>query len=76
MAYLQTWRMALAKQLLRQRELAIAEIAERVGYSSVSAFGVAFTRHVGVSPGRYAKGEVEVTATEQAAPDFSDQISL
>ena len=58
MDYLQTWRMALAKQLLRQGELAIADIAERVGYSSVSAFGVAFTRHVGVPPGRFSKGAV------------------
>ncbi|RID98888.1 AraC family transcriptional regulator [Simplicispira hankyongi] len=58
MNYLQAWRMAMAKQLLRQREVAIAEIAERVGYSSVSAFGVAFTRYVGIPPGRYAKGEV------------------
>jgi len=57
MDYLQAWRMAVAKQLLRQREVAIADIAERVGYSSVSAFGVAFTRQVGVPPGRYAKGE-------------------
>lgn len=55
MEYLQAWRMAMAKQLLRQGELQIAEIAERVGYSSVSSFGVAFTRHVGVPPGRYAK---------------------
>lgn len=54
MAYLLAWRMALARQMLRQRELAIAEIAERVGYSSVSTFGVAFTRHVGMPPGRYA----------------------
>lgn len=54
MAYLLAWRMALARQMLRQRELAIAEIAERVGYSSVSTFGVAFRRHVGVPPGRYA----------------------
>ncbi|MCR8958579.1 AraC family transcriptional regulator [Variovorax sp. S2] len=55
MEYLLAWRMALAKQLLRQREIAISEIAERVGYSSVSTFGVAFTRHVGIPPGRYAK---------------------
>jgi AraC-like DNA-binding protein len=55
MEYLLAWRMALAKQMLRRRELAIAEIAERVGYSSVSAFGVAFTRHVGMPPGRYAR---------------------
>ncbi len=58
MDYLQAWRMAMAMQLLRQREVAIAKIAERVGYSSVSAFGAAFTRHVGIPPGRYAKGEV------------------
>ena len=55
MAYLLAWRMALARQLLGQRELAIADVAERVGYSSVSTFGVAFTRHVGMPPGRYAR---------------------
>jgi len=55
MEYLTTWRMALAKQLLRQQERSISEIAERVGYSSVSTFGVAFTRHVGMPPGRYAR---------------------
>lgn len=69
MDYLQTWRMAMAQQLLRQRELPMAEIAERVGYGSVSAFGVAFTRHVGVPPGRYARGKVETTGSlGHAAP--------
>ncbi len=57
MEYLHAWRMALAKRLLRQRDVAIAEIAERVGYSSVSTFGVAFTRHVGTPPGRWAREE-------------------
>jgi AraC-like DNA-binding protein len=57
MAYLLAWRMALAKRMLRQHELPIADIAERTGYSSVSTFGVAFTRHVGVPPGRYARGD-------------------
>ncbi len=52
---------------MRQRELAIADIAERVGYGSVSAFGVAFTRHVGVPPGRYSKTGNEV-ATEAVVP--------
>ncbi len=55
MEYLLTWRMALAKQMLRQRELPMAEIADRVGYSSVGTFGVAFTRHVGMPPGQYAR---------------------
>ena len=55
MEYLLAWRMALAKNLLRRRDGAIAEVAERVGYSSASTFTVAFTRHVGLSPARYAR---------------------
>ena len=55
MAYLQAWRMALAKNLLRQGELAIAAIAQRVGYGSTSTFSTAFSRHVGQPPGRYAR---------------------
>jgi AraC-like DNA-binding protein len=53
--YLLNWRMALAKNMLRRSEASIAEIAERVGYSSASAFSVAFTRHVGLPPARYAR---------------------
>jgi len=62
MAYLLAWRMALAKRLLRQREGSIAEVAERVGYSSVSTFGVAFARHVGMPPGRFVRESGEVDA--------------
>lgn len=55
MEYLLAWRMHIAKDLLRQGELRAAEIAERVGYGSGSAFSVAFQRHVGQAPGRYAR---------------------
>ncbi|WP_225413959.1 AraC family transcriptional regulator [Stigmatella hybrida] len=55
MEYLLGWRMAVARGLLRRRELAITEVAERVGYSSASTFTTAFSRHVGQSPGRYAR---------------------
>lgn len=55
MEYLLAWRMALAKKRLRERDLAIEQIAESVGYSSASTFTVAFTRHVGIAPGRYAR---------------------
>jgi AraC-like DNA-binding protein/mannose-6-phosphate isomerase-like protein (cupin superfamily) len=55
MAYLLAWRMALAKNLLRRHDTGVAEVAERVGYGSASAFSVAFARHVGVPPARYAR---------------------
>ena len=55
MEYLLTWRMALAKDLLRRNEGRVAEIAQRVGYSSASTFSVAFTRHVGRPPSQYAR---------------------
>ena len=57
MEYLLTWRMALAKDLLRRNEGRIAEVALRVGYSSASTFSVAFTRHVGRPPSQYVRDE-------------------
>jgi AraC-like DNA-binding protein len=53
--YLLSWRMALAKRLLRTRELAIEHVAAQVGYASASTFSTAFTRHVGMPPIRYAR---------------------
>ena len=50
-----TWRMALAKRLLRTRELAIEHVAAQVGYASASTFSTAFTRHVGMPPIKYAR---------------------
>lgn len=55
MEYLTAWRLALAKDLLRKGEISIGEIARQVGYRSASAFSVAFTRDVGLSPARYAR---------------------
>jgi AraC-like DNA-binding protein len=59
MEYLLSWRMAMAKNLLRRKKGGVAEIAGRVGYSSASAFSVAFTRHVGLPPTRYVREEME-----------------
>jgi AraC-like DNA-binding protein len=59
MEYLLTWRMALAKNLLRRSDGRVAEVAQRVGYSSASTFSVAFTRHVGRPPSQYAREEQE-----------------
>jgi AraC-like DNA-binding protein len=59
MEYLLAWRMAVAKNLLRQNDSSVAEVAERVGYSSASTFSVAFTRYVGLPPTRYARERME-----------------
>lgn len=55
MEYLLAWRMAIAKNLLRDEGLDIPVVAERVGYASSSTFSTAFRRHVGLTPGRYAR---------------------
>ena len=55
MEYLLAWRMAWAKHLLRRKEGGVADVAQRVGYGSASAFSVAFARHVGLPPMRYAR---------------------
>ncbi len=47
------WRMALVKEYLRE-DVAIADIAQRVGYGSTSAFSVAFNRHMEMPPGAYS----------------------
>ena len=56
MEYLLAWRMAVARDLLRRGDLGVGDVAERVGYGSTSTFSTAFSRHVGQSPGRYARG--------------------
>jgi AraC-like DNA-binding protein len=57
MEYLLAWRMEIAKDLLRDNNLAVSEVAERVGYGSTSAFSVAFSRHVGQPPSHYARSQ-------------------
>lgn len=60
MGYLLSWRMTLAMQLLCDTGVTVAEVAERTGYGSASAFSVAFTRYVGVPPGKYAQHRAAV----------------
>ena len=54
MEYLLAWRIEIAKDLLRQGDMTVAEVAERVGYGSTSTFSVAFSRRVGQPPSHYA----------------------
>lgn len=55
MEYLLSWRMALAKNLLRGGAMALDEVARRIGYGSASTFSTAFSRHVGMPPGRFMR---------------------
>lgn len=55
MEYLLSWRMALAKNFLRQGQDGLTAIAERVGYGSANALSAAFTRFVGVAPTHYLR---------------------
>jgi transcriptional regulator GlxA family with amidase domain len=50
-AYLAVWRMCVAFDLLTSDRLPVAEAALRVGYESDIAFGRAFKRHFGQTPG-------------------------
>ncbi len=55
MDYLLGWRMTLAKDMLRQKGMRVAEVARLTGYSSASTFSVAFARHSGIPPSGYAQ---------------------
>jgi AraC-like DNA-binding protein len=63
MEYLMAWRMAVAKDLIRRKDLGLAEVADRIGYRSASAFSAAFTRREGQPPSTFARGLREATST-------------
>lgn len=54
-SYLYRWRIRLATNLLDETELSPAEIAQRVGYESESAFNRAFKRELGTPPAAWRK---------------------
>ena len=51
--YLISWRINLAKAALASRKKPMSEVANLVGYQSVSAFSTAFSRATGVPPSAY-----------------------
>jgi AraC-like DNA-binding protein len=55
MAYVVSWRMALAKDMLWHDGLSLGEVAHAIGYQSASAFSSAFSRCVGLSPSAFAR---------------------
>ncbi|GAA2225281.1 AraC family transcriptional regulator [Promicromonospora sukumoe] len=52
-AYLNRWRMLLARRALRDGDTRVGALAAELGYASESAFSTAFKREVGESPLRY-----------------------
>jgi AraC-like DNA-binding protein len=52
-AYLTTWRLTLAADLLREPDATLASVARRVGYATPFALSAAFKRVRGVSPAEY-----------------------
>lgn len=60
--YLAGWRMHLARRLLRESNVGMAELAARVGYDSEAAFSRAFRRAVGTPPATWRDANA-------AAPD-------
>lgn len=55
MAYLTWWRMILAARLLRASDAPLRTVAVQVGYTSEFAFGAAFKREHGTTPGAYRR---------------------
>ena len=51
------YRIAHAKELLRQQRLSTVEVAEQVGFTDIKHFREVFKKAVGVTPSEYAKGE-------------------
>jgi AraC-like DNA-binding protein len=55
MQYVTRWRMHLATTWLKDDDAGLGELAGRLGYQSEAAFGRAFKRFVGISPGAVRK---------------------
>ncbi|WP_020577413.1 AraC family transcriptional regulator [Actinopolymorpha alba] len=55
LAYLTWWRLTTAARLLRETDISLHSVAQRVGYASEFAFANAFKRAFGTAPGAYRR---------------------
>ena len=53
--YLMKKKLKMAAELLETSSMTVTEIAEQLSFSSLHAFGIAFRRHMGMSPTEYRK---------------------
>ena len=58
LTYVTGWRMALAREQLRDSGDQIAAVAAALGYASEFSFAAAFKRHHGIAPGRWRRGVI------------------
>lgn len=63
--YLTRWRMAQALKLLRDPQLSVAHVAERLGYQTEAAFRRSFKRVHGVGPGSVRRRAALVAGEEE-----------
>lgn len=69
--YLTWWRMTHADALLRDARQSVAQVAEKLGYSTEAAFRRAFKRFFGTGPGRVRRERQlrrQPTATQRREP--------
>ncbi len=59
-AYLTAWRLMMARALLVNTDLDMAEIASRCGYASVPSFSNRFTRSFNIGPGKFRRSSRSV----------------
>jgi AraC family transcriptional regulator, alkane utilization regulator len=59
MQYLTTWRMIKATELLRESQLGLKDISNKVGYESEVSFSKAFKRWSGVAPSLYRQDYIK-----------------
>ncbi|WP_424215956.1 AraC family transcriptional regulator (plasmid) [Streptomyces sp. BI20] len=68
MAYLASWRLTLAADLLREPEATVAGVARRVGYGTPFALSTAFKRVRGISPSEHREGAPSAAPARPAHP--------
>lgn len=55
--YINICRIEEARHLLRETELSVEEIAQKVGFANIKYFYVLFKKHTGVTPAKYRTGD-------------------
>ncbi|GAA5236698.1 response regulator transcription factor [Verticiella sediminum] len=66
--FLREQRLAVARRLLRETDLSIADIAGEIGFSSAANFATAFREHSGSTPSAYREAAATEAPHAPAAP--------